>query len=141
MLYEINITRIERQLSYLQQCHEVIQQVSQGDLRDFFARSRAIHIAVECMIDIGNTIIDGFIMRDPGGYIDIVDIMSDEQVISKSTADELKQWVLFRDRLVRHYTDVQEEDLAPFISTHSLLSDFGAQVQSFLQREREKGNI
>ena len=27
--------------------------------------------------------IDGFIMRDPGGYEDIIDIMEDEKVITK----------------------------------------------------------
>ena len=37
---------------------------------------------IESIIDVGNTMIDGFIMRDPGGYEDIIDIMEDEKVIT-----------------------------------------------------------
>ena len=35
--------------------------------------------------------IDGFIMRDPGSYDDIIDIMEDEKVISSEMADPLKK--------------------------------------------------
>ncbi|GAA3319942.1 hypothetical protein GCM10020331_028930 [Ectobacillus funiculus] len=30
-------------------------------------------------LDVGNAIIDGFIMRDPGSYEDIIDILVDEK--------------------------------------------------------------
>ena len=35
--------------------------------------------------------IDGFIMRDPGSYEDIIDIMEDEKVITSEMSDPLKR--------------------------------------------------
>ena len=35
------------------------------------------------MMDVGNLMIDGFIMRDPGSYEDIIDILIDEKVITQ----------------------------------------------------------
>lgn len=34
--------------------------------------------------------IDGFIMRDPGSYDDIMDILVDEKVVTEKEGDELK---------------------------------------------------
>ncbi len=45
------------------------------------ALERIAHTLVESIIDVGNSMIDGFIMRDPGSYDDIIDIMEDEKVI------------------------------------------------------------
>ena len=35
---------------------------------------------MESMMDVGNLMIDGFIMRDPGSYEDIIDILVDEKL-------------------------------------------------------------
>ncbi|SFX42197.1 Uncharacterized conserved protein YutE, UPF0331/DUF86 family [Thermoactinomyces sp. DSM 45891] len=143
MLYKLNISRIQEQVAMLRTCHAMASQLqirNQG-MMERFALERAVHLAVECMIDIGNTIIDDFIMRDPGGYLDIVDIMEDEQVIDPSVGSVWKQWILLRDRLVRHYTEVQIDELAAFTEQYQVMIQFDHQVQSFLQAEREKGNI
>lgn len=144
MLYELNLSRIEKQLEMLRVCHFVISDLTEETTTteiESFALARAAHLAVECMIDVGNTIIDGFIMRDPGGYMDIVDIMEDEQVIQPQIGSVLKQWVSLRDRLVRHYTEVQMSEFAPFIEERGIMLQFEQQVLAFLQTEREKGNI
>ncbi|MCG6197821.1 DUF86 domain-containing protein, partial [Anoxybacillus sp. LAT_38] len=50
------------------------------------AMERALHLSIEAVIDVGNALIDGFIMRDPGSYSDIVEILRDERVISDEQA-------------------------------------------------------
>ncbi|WP_165873848.1 DUF86 domain-containing protein [Baia soyae] len=143
MLYNLNITRIQEQLEMLRVCYSLASELQVGSkgTMEHFALERAAHLAVECMIDVGNTIIDDFIMRDPGGYLDIVDIMEDEQVIQPSVGSVWKQWILLRDRLVRHYTEVQIDELAIFTGQCQVMIQFDHQVQTFLQAEREKGNI
>lgn len=44
------------------------------------------------MLDVGNAVIDGFIMRDPGSYEDIIDILQDEKVISEEKAMQFKRF-------------------------------------------------
>ena len=61
-----------------------------ASLIESLALARLAHVIVESMIDVGNTMIDGFIMRDPGGYEDIIDIMEDEKVITAEMSDPLK---------------------------------------------------
>lgn len=141
-MYEINRKRIDTQSSYLLTCLQVlIETGTPVDLKQQFAVMRAIHIGVECMIDIGNTIIDGFIMRDPGGYLDIVDILEDEQVISSSIAVQLKEYVKFREQLVRHYHVVTVEDLIVYVESAHIFREFVQAVDTFLTSEQTKGNI
>ena len=64
------------------------------------------HVVIESIIDVGNSMIDGFIMRDPGSYEDIIDIMEDERVITPEMADPLKQVIELRKMIVREFTKV-----------------------------------
>ncbi len=141
-LYEINIKRIKQQSEYLITCLQVIKEVeSSTKLVGRFAQMRALHIGVECMIDIGNTIIDGFIMRDPGGYLDIVDILEDEQVVSSNLANEMKRFVKFRELLVRYYDEVTAVELAPYVLSADIFREYAQSVDAFLAAEQAKGNL
>ena len=48
------------------------------------------------MLDVGNSMIDGFIMRDPGSYDDIIDILEDEKVITTEMSESYKRVVPLR---------------------------------------------
>ena len=62
------------------------------------ALERIVHLLVECILDTGNDMIDGFIMRDPGSYDDIMDILVDEKVVPTEEGTHLKNW----SRVVKH---------------------------------------
>ena len=62
--------------------------------------------------------IDGFIMRDPGSYEDIIDIMDDEEVIRKEMSEPLKEVVRLRDMIVRDYVSVDHEQLLQTMTKH-----------------------
>ena len=47
------------------------------------ALERMVQISIDSVLDVGNAMIDGFIMRDPGSYEDIIDILLDEKVITE----------------------------------------------------------
>lgn len=87
------------------------------------------------MIDVGTVMIDGFIMRDPGGYLDIVDILLDERVIDESTGERLKKHVQLRERLIRYYTEVDWEEIRPYQADYDLYDKFQSQVQDYLKKE------
>ena len=50
-----------------------------------YAFERIAQMLIESSVDIGNMIIDAFILRDPGNYKDVIDILELEGVISKDT--------------------------------------------------------
>jgi uncharacterized protein YutE (UPF0331/DUF86 family) len=141
-MYEVNMDRIKSQSECLLTCLQVIREVENPTkLVEQFAVMRALHIGVECMIDVGNTIIDGFIMRDPGGYLDIVDILEDEHVIPSELANKLKDFVKFREQLVRNYDQIAISSLDDYIQQIEVFRQFKTSVDTFLVNERVQGNI
>lgn len=100
------------------------------------ALQRIGHNSIEAMMDVGNLIIDGFIMRDPGSYEDIIDILIDEKVITKEMESPLKEVVSLRKMLVREFTHVDDE-LVIKVLTDSLssLKQFSSFVNHYLETE------
>jgi uncharacterized protein YutE (UPF0331/DUF86 family) len=133
----VNTQRIKEQLAYLDRCLSISEQMQHQPLSELeeFALARALQIAVECIIDVGSLMIDGFIMRDPGGYLDIIDILEDEQVLSSDLASTLKSWVQLRERLIRYYTEVRQEELLRAVTSVSTVRLFIQSVERYLEKE------
>lgn len=136
MVYDVNVDRIISQLNYLERCANVLESWD-GEVegKERFAVERALHLGVECMIDVGSVLIDGFVMRDPGGYLDIVDILADEQVITEEVEQKLKDHVRLRERLIRYYHELSPEEWIPKTKDAYFYRLFIAQVKNYLKQE------
>ena len=66
---------------------------------------------IDCVLDVGNAMIDGFIMRDPGSYEDIIDILMDERVISTEDGQGMKEIILLRKMLTQDYIQMNHDEL------------------------------
>lgn len=100
-MYFVDQQKIENTLQYLEEKLQLFQSVQEWKSPiELLALERIVHTAVESILDVGNAMIDGFIMRDPGSYEDIVDILMDEKVVSNDMGDSLKKIILFRKNLV-----------------------------------------
>nr|WP_255517847.1 MULTISPECIES: HepT-like ribonuclease domain-containing protein [unclassified Thermoactinomyces] len=143
VIYDVNVNRIKEQLSHLELCADLLERLAVGkrELEERFAAERALHLASECMIDVGSVMIDGFIMRDPGGYFDIVDILEDERVIDRETGSKLRNLLSLRERLVRRYTETAWTDLIPYVQDSGWFADFAKQVKTYLQKELGEQSI
>lgn len=135
-MYNIDIPRIKYQVAYLQTCLDVLEEVRPLQrISEQFAAARALHVAIECVTDVGNALIDGFIMRDPGSYEDIVEIMKDEDVLPKDEADQMKRLVEYRRTLVVRYTEVEKTDLERLTELAQALKSFPMRVEHYLKQE------
>ncbi len=100
------------------------------------ALERIAQTVVESIIDVGNAVIDGFIMRDPGSYEDIIDIMEDEKVILPEQSAPLKDVVGLRKELVRNYTSISHDEMAAaLIANKKEMIDFPKRVRLYLENE------
>ena len=106
------------------------------DLTHSLALSRLTHVVIESLIDVGNTMIDGFIMRDPGSYEDIIDIMEDEKVITSEMAAPLKRVIELRTMIVREFINVDTSSIVAVLneSKEALLA-FPSNVRHYLVHE------
>lgn len=135
-MYHVDTSRIERQLLYLQTCLDVLREVRDvAHIMEQFAAARALHVAIECVTDVGNALIDGFIMRDPGSYEDIVEILYDEKVLPKEEVEALKRLVERRKLLVLNYTDVNKETLVQLLDVVPALERFPQRIEAYLKQE------
>ena len=83
-MYFIDRNNITATLTYMNSIVNVIEKTSKFPLGEVeeLALERIAQNIIESIIDVGNSMIDGFIMRDPGSYDDIIDILLDEKVIT-----------------------------------------------------------
>lgn len=97
---------------------------------------RTTHMLIESILDVGRMMIDGFVMRDPGSYEDIIDILADEEVIPVEDADAYKSLIRLRKMVVIDYLTIEHEELYSTLSgIKDVLIKFPEYVLTYLQEE------
>ncbi|WP_332695766.1 DUF86 domain-containing protein [Halalkalibacter lacteus] len=136
-MYFVDREKIEQTLVYLETLQEQLDQVASiTDLTEKLALERVAYVVIESIIDVGNSMIDGFIMRDPGGYEDIIDILEDEKVVTTKNATSLKLLIGLRKQLVQNYSEVNHQQLVEtFTGNQTVLSQFSVDVRRYLVEE------
>ncbi|MFJ7668384.1 DUF86 domain-containing protein [Lysinibacillus sp. NPDC097195] len=137
-MYFVDRNKITTNLQYLDKLLAIFEAEDnwlQNDISKL-ALERIGHNVMESMMDVGNLMIDGFIMRDPGSYEDIIDILIDEKVVSSDMEASLKAVVGLRKMLVRDFVSVDITEVVNVL-TASLpaLKQFAPAVNSYLTNE------
>ena len=137
-MYFVDQKKISKTLEYMEQLIDIFEKESNWQQSDVtkLAVERIAHGLIEGIIDVGNSMIDGFIMRDPGSYDDIIDILEDEKVIQKEQADPLKKLFALRPIIVREFMQVDVQQVETSIrETLNELKQFPGQVRDYLTNE------
>ena len=100
------------------------------------ALERASQMLIEAVVDVGNMIIDGFILRDPGSYQDVMDIMETEGVIPREDNERFKTTFKWRVELTRNYTSIDRAGMKrDFKENLSAYRNFKKNVYAFFENE------
>ncbi|WP_270179886.1 DUF86 domain-containing protein [Alkalihalobacillus sp. CinArs1] len=135
-MYFVDRKKIEEQLIFLENNLTLLKENSFQTPLEKVALERLHHVFIESIIDVGNTIIDGFIMRDPGSYEDIIEILTDEKVIPATSSDALKQVVAKRKSLMQEFTNIDHDALFTNLTNNlRVLELFPEQVRRYLNEE------
>lgn len=119
-MYFVDREKIEETLVYLEQrIHLFTSKKEWADDLEKAALERLTQMMIDSILDVGNSIIDGFIMRDPGSYEDIIEILIDEKVISAEMGQSLKILIAFRKDLVQNYTEIDHQRLLEQFTIHA----------------------
>lgn len=136
-MYFVDREKIETTLKYLESQIELF--VSQSEWYtplEKAALERVTQMMLDSVLDVGNAMIDGFIMRDPGSYEDIIDILMDEKVVSSVNGLALKELIPFRKKLVQFYTEVDHQQLKQQFTAHlPAITSFAHSVRIYLETE------
>lgn len=137
-MYFVDRNQINKALEHMEHLLGVYESGSRwadDEIRSL-ALERIAQVVIESIIDVGNSMIDGFIMRDPGSYEDIIDIMEDEKVITVEMAAPLKQVIELRKMIVREFTEVNIAEINTVLNdTLEELQEFPNKVRYYLENE------
>jgi len=104
------------------------------DLTWRLAAERALWTSVEYVTDIASLIIDALVMRDPGGYADIVKVLVEEEVLDARWFDVFTGVIDFRSRLLRDHARITPTDVREAVSRYAdLFAPFMDQIREFLR--------
>ncbi|MBT2657467.1 DUF86 domain-containing protein [Bacillus sp. ISL-18] len=136
-MYFVDREKIESMLQYLEvQIHLFRGTEEWSTPLEKAALERLCQMMIESILDVGNSMIDGFIMRDPGSYEDIIDILIDEKVISGTTGENLKLLIHYRKNLVQDYLEIPHQELQKqFLQYLHELEIFSTNVRDYLVNE------
>ena len=138
-MYCVNKIEIFRRLEIISELAETAREICEnwnGERLYHFAQERLLHLAIETITDIGNFLIDGFIMRDPSSYFDIIHIMWDEKVLDDSTCDACIRLISLRKLLVHNYQEWQRTSIHPLmLELPQLLPVFSPQILAYMARQ------
>jgi uncharacterized protein YutE (UPF0331/DUF86 family) len=109
-MYFVDREKIEKTLQFLQENIEIIEsQKAWTTVIEKKAIERIGQTIIESILDVGNSMIDGFIMRDPGSFEDIIDILEDEKVVTVNDAVSLRKVIKLRKNVVLEYLSVEHD--------------------------------
>lgn len=137
-MYFVDRNKITENLRYLDELLAILESEEnwlQNNISKL-AIERIGHNIMESMMDVGNLMIDGFIMRDPGSYEDIIDILVDEKVVSVDMEAPLKAVVGLRKMLVREFINVDIHEVIHVLTVNlPTLKQFSKAVNDYLTNE------
>jgi uncharacterized protein YutE (UPF0331/DUF86 family) len=136
-MYFVDREKIEKTLSYLESLTNLLEQHGKWESAiEKHSLERIGQLMIESILDVGNAMIDGFIMRDPGSYDDIIDILEDERVVKSEDSLSLKKIISFRRMLVQEYISVDHEELLKQFKTElPSIKAFPDAVRDYLHNE------
>lgn len=141
-MYDVDTKKIAQLLSYSDTIYVQVQdlyeriQTQQYSIVDLLAAERVLLLFFDVFTDVTNLLIDGFVMRDPGGYEDMVDILDDEQVVSASTSSHLRELIRFYRAAIKDYSNYSTQETANiFLHLFPNLRSFAEEVRRYVQAE------
>ncbi|HLS09469.1 DUF86 domain-containing protein [Lentibacillus sp.] len=135
-MYFIDRKKIEETLQYMDKLLDEVGKQSFDTFSEKLYLERTVHIVIESILDVGNMMIDGFIMRDPGSFDDIIDILIDEKVLPENEEDAYKAVIQLRKMVVKDYLQIDHQLLSEKIRTHkNTLDQFSSYVRRYLDNE------
>lgn len=137
-MYFVDRNKITNNLAHLDELLAIFESTENWLADDIhkLALQRIGHNVMEAMMDVGNLVIDGFIMRDPGSYEDIIDIFVDEKVITEEMDAPLKTVVGLRKMIVREFIAVDSEEILNVLTANlNILKQFSSKVHDYLTNE------
>ena len=138
---EVISRKVSQLLDYvdaLERGRDIDWEKYQEDIRAKAFVERYLHLAIEAVCDIANHIVSYERWREPSGYRDLFEVLSDNGVIPKEYLNKFQNMAAFRNILVHRYNKIEDEVV--FGIFRNRLDDFRLFVDILREwRKRQEG--
>src|SRR5690625_812011 len=135
-MYFVDRSKIQQTLTHI---NELLTEIKGKQINTLFEKlgfESSVHVIIESILDVGNMMSDGFIMRDPGSYHDIIDIMIDEKVLPAEEEMSYKNVINLREMRVPNDLEIDHEELEATLKENiEVLQKFSADIGAYLNNE------
>src|SRR5690606_9038837 len=135
-MYFVDRSKIEETIKFMDGVLKEMEHQTMTTFAEKMSFERLVQVVIESILDTGNMMIDGFIMRDPGSYDDIIDILIDEEVLPKEEETAYKSFIRLRKMIVTEYTEIDHQKLQSAVKqTLPILKSFSSHIRTYLTNE------
>lgn len=103
------ISNLSHYIAELQRAEDINWEKYSTDPRSKAFVERYLHLSIEEIFDIANHIVSFCRWREPGGYRDLLLVLSEQGVIPKEHLITFQNMASFRNMLVHHYEKIDDE--------------------------------
>ncbi|WP_058306831.1 DUF86 domain-containing protein [Gracilibacillus massiliensis] len=140
-MYFVDMRKMNETLDFFDETLSLLKEKQFESKFDLLALERITQVMIESILDVGNMMIDGFIMRDPGSYLDIIYILIDEKVLDQNEKQAYESIINIRKELVQDYQKIDHNLIKNILSEHQeSYANFTNQVRSYLANEMGVAN-
>lgn len=126
-VFASRLQRLERYLEILRTLQGYALEQYVADPLVHGAAERYLHLAIECMLDLGNHLIADRGWRTPESYADVLRTLEAQQVMPVELARRLDGMAGFRNLLVHDYLRLEHEEVHRILAEKlDALADLGA---------------
>lgn len=136
-MYFVDRKKIELMLQCLEEVTTIFTNEKQYKTSiEKLALERIVLLMIDSILDVGNSMIDGFIMRDPGSYEDIIDILIDEKVVLEEQGKQLKEIIKLRKILMQDYMNMDHEHVESVVKANiQAIQAYPSRIRNYLEKE------
>ncbi|SER78520.1 Uncharacterized conserved protein YutE, UPF0331/DUF86 family [Gracilibacillus ureilyticus] len=140
-MYFVDMNRLNSKLNFYDQKLSLYREFECKTEYDKLALERLAHVLIESILDIGNMMIDGFVMRDPGSYADIISILVDEKVLKEEEEEAYQSIIHIRRNLISDYETVNHMSIQEILDkNYRIYEQFSRKVRHYLAEETGVAN-
>ena len=100
------LTKLDEYLTFLQQAQQHKREAFLSNPQLYGSTERFLHLAIECLIDMGNHVVADDESGEVNWYGDIPRILAEHGYIDMETESTWISMIGFRNVLVHQYTDI-----------------------------------
>lgn len=101
---------------------------------EWFAAKRVLQESIDTLIEVADRICEGYLLRDPANYADMIAILRQENVIDPQLSTTLMALIDLKTAVQRQYYSLAKEQVQQGLALLNKIPQYTGAIRSFLEQ-------